>query len=119
MSIAILQLEGLGARVYGAEGPFGAAGQMPLPSFKFGQVVAGDSEAEFVYLQYVATASVTLRQGDWVVWDNTYQAILAGGAAMTSGLNPFGASCGTVYLGGRSSDPAAAIRMPATLGPSP
>jgi hypothetical protein len=107
MSIAILQLEGLGARIYGAEGPFGAAGQMPLPSFKFGQVVAGDAEAEFVYLNYVATASVTLRQGDWVIWDNTYQAILSGGAAMTSGMNPFGASCGTIYLGGRTADPAA------------
>lgn len=107
MSIAQLQLEALGARVYGAEGPFGAAGQMPLPSFRFGEVAAGDAEAEFVYLSYVCTASVTLRQGDWVIWDNTYQAILAGGAAMTSAMNPLGASCGTVFLGGRSSDPAA------------
>jgi hypothetical protein len=53
MTIAIAQFEAVGARIYLPEGPFGAAGQTPFPSFKVGTVAAGDDEAEFVYVPHV------------------------------------------------------------------
>jgi hypothetical protein len=106
MAIASFQMEGLGARTYLPEGPFGAAGQTPLPSFKPGAVVAGDCEAEFVYLTFEPTASVTINQGDWFAWDHTYVGVLSPVAAAAS--LPFGANVGTFFLGGRVGDPAAA-----------
>lgn len=106
MTIAILQVEGMGPRIYLPEGPMGAAGQTPLPQFKPGQVLMGDCEAEFVYLLYSPVASVTVNQGDWFTWDNSYSAVLAPVAA--AGSISFGANVGTFFLGGRLGDPAGA-----------
>lgn len=106
MSIAIAQFEGVGARVFTPEGPFGAAGQTPLPSFKPGSVVAGDSESEFTYLLFPVYASRTVNQGDFVCWDNTYQANVLSDVFATTGY-PVGTDVGAFYLGGRSGDVAA------------
>jgi hypothetical protein len=43
-------------------------------------------------------SSITVNQVDWVVWDNSYAATLT---ATGAGSHPFGASCGTIYFGGR------------------
>lgn len=106
MTIASIQYEGLGAKTYLPEGPFGAAGQTPLPSFKLGTVVGGDAESEFVYLLFSPTASVTVNQGDFFTWDQSYRAVLTPAAA--AGSISFGAEVGTFFLGGRIGDPAAA-----------
>jgi hypothetical protein len=106
MTIAYWQVEGVGARVYLPEGPFGAAGQTPLPSFRPGEVIAGDAEAEFVYLIFSPTAAVTVNQGDVFMWDNSYRATLLPAAA--AGALTLGNSWGTFFLGGRVGDPAAA-----------
>lgn len=106
MTIATVQFDDLGPRIYAPEGPFGAAGQTPLPSFKPGTVVAGDAESEFVYLLYSPNASATWKQGDAFTWDNSYQAIPTPAAA--AGSIAFGANIGTLFLGGRLADPAAA-----------
>lgn len=105
MTIAIGQYEGVGARLFNPEGPFGAAGQTPLPNFKPGTVIAGDAEAEFVYLIFAPTAAVTLNQGDALWWDNSYTATQTGTGA---GSASFGADVGTFFLGGRVGDPGAA-----------
>ncbi|MGY3527279.1 hypothetical protein [Bradyrhizobium sp. USDA 4452] len=106
MTIALAQFEALGARTYQPEGPFGNAGQTPLPSFKVGSVAAGDNEAEFVYVLFAPTAAVTYNQGDAFTWDNSYIALPTPAAA--TGSLPFGANVGALYLGGRLGDPAAA-----------
>lgn len=105
MTIAKIQFEGVGARVYLPEGPYGSGGQFPLPSWSEGTVVAGDDEAEFVYLKFNVVAALTMNQGDVLVWDNGYLAVQA---ATGSGAHPFSASVGTFFLGGRVGDPAAA-----------
>lgn len=107
MTIATIQFEGIGTRSYAPEGPFGAAGQTPLPSFKPGQAVGGDSEAEFVYLNFIPLTTVTLNQGDFLVWDNSYTTIQT---ATGSGAHAFNESIGTFFCGGRIGDPAAAGR---------
>ncbi|PAY07183.1 hypothetical protein CK489_15395 [Bradyrhizobium sp. UFLA03-84] len=106
MTIALNQFEAVGARNYQPEGPFGAAGQTPLPSFRPGSVAAGDTEAEYVYLLFAPTASQTVNQGDAITWDNSYIATVTPAAA--SGSIAFGANVGAFYLGGRIGDPAAA-----------
>lgn len=106
MSIAIAQFEGIGARIFAPEGPFGAAGQSPLPSFKPGSVVPGDAESEFTYVLFAVYAARTLNQGDFIVWDNTYMANVMSDVFQTTGY-PAGTDAGTFYLGGRSGDPAA------------
>lgn len=106
MSIAIAQFEAIGARTYAPEGPFGAAGQTPLPSFKPGSVAAGDSESEFVYLLFPVYASRTVNQGDFIAWDNSYQANVLSDVFATTGY-PLGTDVGAFYLGGRSGDTAA------------
>lgn len=106
MSIAIAQFEGVGARTLAPEGPFGAAGQTPLPSFKPGSVVAGDVESEFVYLLFPVYSSRTLNQGDFIAWDNSYSANVLSDVFATTGY-PVGTDVGTFYLGGRSGDAAA------------
>lgn len=105
MTIANRQFEAMGPRIYYPEGPFGAAGQTPLPSFIPGSVVEGDAEAEFTYVLFAPGANVTLNQGDFLAWDNSYVAVqsLAGAA-----YHPVGTSFGTVFYGGRVGDPAAA-----------
>jgi hypothetical protein len=105
MTIAIAQFEAIGARIYNPEGPFGAAGGTPLPSFKVGTVAPGDCGSEFVYVLFAPVASVTLNQGDVLVWDNSFTAVLS---ATGSGAHVLGANVGTFYLGGRVGDPAAA-----------
>lgn len=106
MSIAIAQFEGIGARTYAPEGPFGAAGQTPLPSFKPGSIAAGDCESEFVYLLFPVYTSRTVNQGDFIAWDNSYQANVLSDVFQTTGY-PLGTDVGAFYLGGRSGDPAA------------
>lgn len=106
MTIAIAQFEAVGARTYAPEGPFGAAGQSPLPSFKPGSVTGGDAESEFVYLLFPVYASRTINQGDFIAWDNTYTANVLSDVFATTGY-PLGTDVGTFYLGGRSGDPAA------------
>lgn len=106
MSIAIAQFEAIGARTFAPEGPFGAAGQTPLPSFKPGSVAPGDAEAEFVYLLFPVYSSRTINQGDFIAWDNSYSANVLSDVFATTGY-PLGTDVGTFYLGGRSGDPAA------------
>lgn len=106
MTIAIAQFEGIGARIYAPEGPYGAAGQTPLPSFKPGTVVPGDAESEFVFLLFPVYAARTVNQGDFIAWDNTYSANVLSDVFATTGY-PVGTDVGTFYLGGRSGDPAA------------
>lgn len=106
MTIAIAQFEGIGARIFAPEGPFGAAGNTPFPSFKPGSVAAGDSESEFVYLLFPVYAARTLNQGDFIAWDNSYQANVLSDVFQTTGY-PAGTDVGSFYLGGRSGDPAA------------
>ena len=107
MTIALSQFDAVGARTYQPEGPYGAAGQTPLPGFKVGSVISGDNEAEFTFLLFPVTASVTLNQGDLLVWDNSYNASQTSFVFVTGGY-PAGADVGTFYLGGRVGDPAAA-----------
>jgi hypothetical protein len=104
MTIALTQNSNIGVREYLPEGPFGPAGQTPFPSFAPGSVVSGAAESEFVYLIFAPVASVTLKQGDVLVWDNSFVASLS---ATGSAAHPFGASVGTFFLGGRVGDPAA------------
>jgi hypothetical protein len=106
MSIAIATYEAVGARNFQPEGPFGAAGNTPLPSFKPGTVGSGDAEAEFVYLLFPVYTSRTLNQGDFIAWDNSYSANVLSDVFQTVGY-PLGTDVGTLYLGGRSGDPAA------------
>jgi hypothetical protein len=106
MTIAIAQFEAVGARTYAPEGPFGAAGQTPLPSFKPGTVSGGDAEAEFVYLLFPVYTSRTVNQGDFIAWDNSYSANVLSDVFATTGY-PLGTDVGTFYLGGRSGDTAA------------
>ncbi|RUV16960.1 MULTISPECIES: hypothetical protein [unclassified Mesorhizobium] len=107
MTIATLQIEAIGARVFQPEGPLDLTGRSgPLPSFRPGEVFAGDAEAEFVYLLFTAVAAVTINQGDVFTWDNSYQTVLTPAAA--SGSMAFGANVGAFFLGGRVGDPAAA-----------
>jgi hypothetical protein len=106
MTIAIASYEAVGARNFQPEGPFGAAGNTPLPSFKAGTVGSGDAEAEFVYLLLPVYTSRTLNQGDFIVWDNTYQAQVMSDIFVAVGY-AFGTDVGTLYFGGRSGDPAA------------
>jgi hypothetical protein len=106
MSIAIANYEAVGGRIFTPEGPFGAAGNTPLPSFKAGSVVAGDAEAEFTYLLFPVYTSRTINQGDFLIWDNTYQAQVLSDIFVATGY-PLGADIGTFFLGGRSGDPAA------------
>jgi hypothetical protein len=105
MTIAISQFDALGARTYLPEGPYGAAGQTPLPSFKPGSVISGDAEAEFTFVLFPVYASRTVNQGDFIAWDNTYQANVLSDVFATTGY-PVGTDVGSFYLGGRSGDPA-------------
>jgi hypothetical protein len=106
MTIAIATYEAVGARNFQPEGPFGAAGNTPLPSFKPGTVGSGDAEAEFVYLLFPVYTSRTLNQGDFIAWDNSYNANVLSDTFQTVGY-PLGTDVGTLYFGGRSGDPAA------------
>ncbi len=103
MSIAYKEYEGIGSRLFAPEGPYGAAGNAPLPSFLPGSVVAGDAESEFTFVTFCPGAAVTLNQGDWLIWDNSYLAVQP---VLGATAHPVGASLGTFFLGGRVGDPA-------------
>lgn len=98
MTIAKKQYEQIGVRPYMPEGPYGNSGNTPLPNFAPGSVVAGDAEAEFVFLLLTVETTLTMNQGDVLVWDNSFQAVQS---QTGSGVHPFGASVGTFFLGGQ------------------
>ena len=98
MTIATVQAGVIGSRSYAPEGPFGTAGNFPWPAFKPGEVNYGDAEGEWVYVLLPVVSAFTLNQGDWLVWDNSYMAVVS---QTGSGVHPFGANCGTFFLGGR------------------
>jgi hypothetical protein len=100
MTIARLQYEGIGARVFMPAGPY-ILGQFPLPDPAFGTVVDGDAGAEFIFLKYAPVASTTLNQGDVVVWDAKMMAVPA---KLGSAYHPWGANVGVVYFGGSRGD---------------
>lgn len=107
MTIASFQVEGIGARVYAPEGPYGsiATGLFPTPSYRPGFVVGGDFESEFVFCLFnCLTAGLTINQGDVMIEDNTGFVVQS---ATGSGAHPFSASAFTAFFGGRSGDPAA------------
>jgi len=98
MTIAQRQYEAIGARVNLPEGPFGNSGNTPFPSFLPGTEASGDREAEFVYLFLTVETTMTLNQGDVLVWDNSFQAVQS---QTGSGVHAFGSSVGTFFLGGQ------------------
>src|SRR5205807_2821815 len=98
-----------GAHDYAPEGPFGTAGNFPLPSIKPGQVVTGDSEGSFTFVTLAVPAAVTYNQGDFFCWDNSYNAGPVGEVIAASEYFP-GTAVGTLFLGGSVANPAA---MPA------
>lgn len=93
----------VGARAYAPEGPFGAAGQYPLPSFAPGEVIQGDLGAEYEYVMLPVTSSITLNQGDCIIYDNSGYGVQS---LTGSGAHPFGASAGFLFLGGSKADQA-------------
>jgi hypothetical protein len=113
MVIAYREFEGIGARIFAPEGPFtsisGNQGPNPSSDWALGTICAGDAESEYVYLQLVVTASLTLNQGDVLVWDHTYSAVPLLTPAAASGLGGVGVDVGTFFLGGRVGDPAAIL----------
>jgi hypothetical protein len=102
MTIALYPIDPMagGAHVYTPEGPFGTAGNFPLPSFKPGQLIVGDGEAEFVYLTFAIPAAATYNQGDFLCWDNSYNAGPVGEIIAASEYFP-GEAVGTLFLGGQ------------------
>jgi hypothetical protein len=93
----------IGARTYLPEGPYGAAGTFPLPSFADGTVMEGELGAEYEFVRIAVATSFTLNQGDVLVWDNSGLAVQS---QTGSGVHPFGASVGTAFFGGRVGDQA-------------
>lgn len=87
-----------GARSYLPEGPYGTSGNFPFPSFAPGDVMEGELGAEYEFVFYPVTSSITHNQGDVVVWDNSGAAV---DSATGSGAHPFGAKVGTMFFGGR------------------
>jgi hypothetical protein len=108
MTIAFYAVDPMSAGMhdYTPEGPFGAAGNFPLPSFKPGQVLVGDAEAEFTYCMFAVPASLTLNQGDVLCWDNSYNATRTA-EVLAAGEYPMGTAAGTFFLGGSVGNPAA------------
>ena len=109
MTVATKAFEDIGMRVYTPEGPFSSLvsnqGVFPSPTFDPGTVIEGDKEAEMVALLFAPAAAVTLNQGDFLYWDQSY---IANQTPTGSGSMPFGASIGVFFMGGRVGDPAAA-----------
>lgn len=107
MTIAYREFGMAGPRMYTPEGPFTSffgSGATPFPNFDPGVVTEGEAEAEYVSLIFAPVAAVTLNQGDFLWWDNSYTAQQTSTGA---GSAPFGASVGTFFLGGRVGDPGA------------
>lgn len=93
----------IGPRTYLPEGPYGTAGNFPLPSFADGTVVSGELGAEYEFVRIAASATFTINQGDVFVWDNSGLAVQS---QTGSGVHPFGAKVGTAFFGGRLGDQA-------------
>ena len=102
MTIAIIPTDPMagGMHVYTPEGPFGAVGNFPLPSFKPGAVVVGDAEAEFVFLTLAVPTAITINQGDFLIWDQSYNAGLLS-EIQVAGEYMIGSAIGTFFLGGQ------------------
>ena len=101
MTIAKVVTGAIGARAYLPEGPYGTAGNFPLPGFGFGDVLIGDYGAEFVFCKLVVSSTYTANQGDVYIIDNSYNAqqsyLVAAG-----GYHQSGAQAATFYLGGQT-----------------
>jgi hypothetical protein len=96
----------IGAKYFAPEGPYGTAGNFPLPSTKPGQVVIGDSEGAFTFVTLAIPVAVTYNQGDFFCWDNSYNAGPVGEIIAASEYFP-GTAVGTLFLGGSVANPAA------------
>jgi hypothetical protein len=96
----------IGPHEYSPEGPYGTAGNFPLPSTKPGQVVIGDSEGAFTFVLLAIPAAVTYNQGDFFCWDNSYNAGPVGEIIAASEYFP-GTAVGTIFFGGSVGNPAA------------
>jgi hypothetical protein len=96
----------VGPKEYAPEGPFGAAGNFPMPSTKPGQVALGDSEGAFTFVLLTVPTAVTYNQGDFFCWDNSYNAGPIGEIIAASEYFP-GTSVGTIFFGGAVANPAA------------
>lgn len=88
----------IGQRAWAPEGPFGTAGNFPMPSFAPGEVAEGELGAEYEYVLLPVTAAITLNQGDCIVYDNSGYGVQS---LTGAGAHPFGASVGFVFYGGR------------------
>jgi hypothetical protein len=95
-----------GAHDYTPEGPYGTTGNYPLPSTKPGQVIIGDAEGELTFVTLAIPAAVTYNQGDFFVWDNSYNAGPVGEIIAASEYFP-GSAVGTIFFGGSVANPAA------------
>jgi hypothetical protein len=89
-----------GARVYLPEGPYGTIGNFPLQGSKPGQVIVGDGEAEFVFLTLAVPAALTLNQGDFLIWDQSYNSGQLS-EIQVAGEYMIGSAMGTFFLGGQ------------------
>lgn len=99
MTISAFEFDLIGMHPYTPEGPYGTAGNFPLPSVKPGTVVAGDNGGEFIFLLFPVVTAMTLNQGDAVCWDNTMVASRTGEISVT-GEYDIGLNVGTVNFGG-------------------
>lgn len=110
MTIALYPIDPMagGARVYAPEGPYGTVGNFPLPSFKPGQTIIGDGEAELVFLTLAVPTALTLNQGDFLIWDQSYNAGQTS-EILAAGEYPLGCAIGTFFLGGQVPQLAATI----------
>jgi hypothetical protein len=90
----------IGPHEYSPEGPFGTSGNFPLPSTKPGQVLIGDNEGAFVFLQYAVPAAITLNQGDFMCWDESFNAVPTS-EIQVAGEYPMGTAVGTMFFGGQ------------------
>jgi hypothetical protein len=107
MTIAHFQSSDIGPKIYVPEGPYGAAGNLPVQGFRPGEVAEGEAEGEFVFVLVDMTAGQIINQGDAFVWDNSWRATLTGSVAAATAY-PLGMGVGTAFFGGRINDPAAA-----------
>lgn len=101
MPIANAMTDAIGGRVLAPEGPYGAIGTNPMPSFAFGTMIEGPG-AEFLFCRYAPVASGSWNQGDVFVFDA--ESYTAYPATLGSAFHPMGAMVGTLYLGGKVVD---------------
>lgn len=92
----------LGAHIYTPLGPVDTVNG-PFYERRIGEAVLGDGGSVFTYAKFTATAAQVVNQGDLIVLDNNFVALLA-----TSTNGTLGKKVGTFFLGGRFGDPASA-----------